>query len=151
MSVYCPILDSNTVYMTCNECDKKWCESFFCMVIGSRTFKDYNLMCEKLDNLLKNHKNVVIVSGGASGADSLAERYAKERGFELKVFPAEWNKFGNAAGYIRNRQMHEFIAKQDKRGVVAFWDGKSKGTVHSFELAKTYNNPIRIIRFNEVA
>lgn len=42
--------------------------------------------------------------------------------------------------------MHQYIAHAAYRGVVAFWDGQSKGTMHNFELAKKYRNPIRIVR-----
>lgn len=121
-------------------------EAFYCLVVGSRTFSDYELMKQRLDLLLRNQNNVVIVSGGARGADSLAERYAKEKGHPCKVFPADWS-LGKRAGFIRNKQMHEYIASFDRRGAVAFWDGSSRGTAQNFELAKQYNNPIRIVRF----
>ena len=147
MSVYCPVLDNDTVYLACKECEQRWCEAFFCLVVGTRTFADYKLMCEKLDAMLVNHKNVVIVSGGARGADTLAERYAKERGYGFKVFNADWSRYGKKAGYIRNKQMHVYIAKQKLRGVVAFWDGNSKGTAQNFELAEEYKNQIRVVRY----
>ncbi len=146
---YCPITRGDVTYIHCLDCgrDQK-CRKFFCLVVGSRTFNDYAYMEKTLDNLLKNQMGrVVIVSGGAKGADSLAERYAKERGYDLEVFPADWEKHGNSAGYIRNGEMHEYIAKMEKRGVVAFWDGESKGTANNFELAKKYGNPIRKILF----
>lgn len=120
---------------------------FYCLVIGSRTFADYSLMERTLDRLLKNKvsEGITIVSGGARGADNLAELYAKNRGYDLKVFPADWNTFGKKAGYIRNQIMHEYISSFQERGVVAFWDYKSKGTAHSFSLAKQYKNPLRIV------
>ena len=120
---------------------------FYCLVVGSRTFADYSLMERALDHLLKNKvsEGITIVSGGARGADSLAELYAKKRGYDLKVFPADWNTFGKRAGYIRNEVMHEYISKFKERGVVAFWDYKSKGTAHNFPLAKKYKTPLRIV------
>lgn len=122
---------------------------FYCLVVGSRGFNDYSLMCEKLDFLLKDKKYVVIVSGGAKGADSLAERYAREHGHELKVFQANWDAYGKSAGYKRNEEMHLFISVPSgrERIVVAFWDGSSKGTAHNFELATKYNNPIEVYRY----
>jgi len=120
---------------------------FICLVAGSRSFNDYELLSQTLDNLLSNQPKVAIVSGGARGADSLAERYAKEHNLPLKVFPADWNRFGKSAGYKRNRQMHEFIAQFKNRGCVCFWDGQSRGTAHNFELCKEFNNPLRIKRF----
>jgi hypothetical protein len=122
-------------------------ETFYCLVVGSRTFENYNLMKNKLDKLLVNQKNVVIVSGGARGADSLAEKYAKEKGYTLKIFKADWKKWGNYAGYERNNRMHEYIKDYEKRGCVAFWDGKSHGTKQNFDLCEKYNTPLRIIKF----
>lgn len=122
---------------------------FICLVAGSRSFDDYELLSQTLDNLLSNQPKVAIVSGGAKGADSLAERYAREHNLPLKVFPADWNRFGKSAGYKRNRQMHEFIAKFQNRGCVCFWGGKSKGIQHNFKLCDEFKNPLRIKRFNK--
>ena len=123
---------------------------FFCLIVGSRSFFDYRMLREKVDILLQNKlkKSISIISGGADGADKLAEKYAKERGLRLIVMPANWKEDGKSAGYKRNVRMHEYIATKEDRGVIAFWDGKSKGTQHSFELAKKYDNPIRIIKTN---
>ncbi|MBO4847069.1 MAG: DUF2493 domain-containing protein [Lachnospiraceae bacterium] len=147
MAKYCPEKDSPALSQDCLECTEKTCEYFYCLVVGSRTFTDYDLMKRKLDAMLINHPKTVIVSGGAAGADTLAEKYAKEKGLILKVFPANWEIYGNRAGYKRNEQMHKYISKADARGVVAFWDGESKGTQHNFGLAKKYSNEIRIIKF----
>lgn len=121
---------------------------FYCLVVGSRTLTDYDFFRTKMDFFLSNQKNVVIVSGGARrGADSFSERYAKEKGHPAEIFFAEWDKYKKAAGYIRNEKMHQYISHKPKRGVVAFWDSVSKGTAHSFSLAKKYNNPLKLVRF----
>lgn len=124
-------------------------DDFYLLIAGSRTFNNYELLKERCDFFLQNQKgHIHIVSGGARGADTLAEIYARERGYQLHVFPADWNKYGNRAGYIRNEEMHKFIAKESsKRGVLCFWDGQSKGTAHNFELCNIYNTPLRIVRF----
>ena len=123
-------------------------ETFYMLVAGSRTYNNYQEMCQCLDLLLKNqvaqNRKIVIVSGGARGADELAERYADERGYEKHIMPANWNKYQKKAGYIRNEQMHLFISTKDKRGCVCFWDMQSKGTRHNFKLAFAHNNPIRV-------
>lgn len=119
------------------------------LIVGSRNFDDYELLEEIMDGRLADKSSVEIVSGGARGADSLAERYAKERGYKLTVFPADWDKYGKSAGYIRNEEMHRYIREFDERLCVAFWDGESKGTAHNFELSKKYNNPIDIVNYNE--
>ena len=127
---------------------------FYLLVVGSRNFNDFNLLNKKLDKALSNYKDfdIEIVSGGAYGADHLAEQYALEHGYSTKIFPitkADWDKYGKKAGYLRNKAMHEYIAQFPNRGVVAFWDGQSKGTQHSFVLSKLYNNPIRIVKSEE--
>ena len=124
-------------------------QNIYCLVVGSRNFTDYKTMCKALDLILANYTNVVIVSGGAKGADALAERYAKEHKYTLKIFPADWDKYGKRAGYIRNKEMHKYIAAFPNRTVVAFWDGSSKGTAHNFELSLTYNNPLKIFHYKE--
>ena len=119
---------------------------FYCLIVGSRDFNDYELLKEKCDKLLSNQSEITIVSGGAKGADSLAERYAHDKGYELKVFKADWDSYGKSAGYIRNEQMHKYISQFDKRGVIAFWNGTSKGTAHNFELGKRYGSYVKIVR-----
>ena len=123
--------------------------AFFCLVVGSRTFNDYELLKKSLDEILKDKEDmgIVLVSGGAKGADSLAERYALERNYDMIVMRANWTVYGKSAGYIRNTQMHEYISAKPNRMVVAFWDGQSKGTEHSFKLAERFKNPITTIRF----
>lgn len=127
---------------------------FYLLVVGSRNFNDFNLLNKKLDVALSNYKDfdIEIVSGEAYGADHLAEQYALEHGYSTKIFPItkeDWETKGKSAGYLRNKAMHEYIAQFPNRGVVAFWDGQSKGTQHSFVLSKLYNNPIRIVKSEE--
>lgn len=142
MSKYCMQKQGPALYIDCSECSDCWNDAFFCLVVGSRTFDDYEFLKSKLDKLLVNQTNVVIVSGGARGADTLAEQYAKEKGFPVVVFEADWEKFGKAAGYIRNEKMHEYISHASNRGVVAFCKNKSSGTMSNIPLAKKYNHRI---------
>lgn len=76
--------------------------------------------------------------------------YATEHNYHLIVFPAQWDEFGKKAGFIRNEQMHRYIASKQDRGVIAFWDGESKGTFQSFDLSKKYNNQIRVIKYKNI-
>lgn len=96
-------------------------------VVGSRTFQDYDTLKKILDGL---EKPFIIVSGGAVGADQLAERYAKENGLLTEIYRPDWERYGRAAGMIRNKIL---IDKADQ--VVAFWDGKSTGTQNTIERA----------------
>ena len=98
-------------------------------VVGSRTFRNYPLLKRELDKLRKTLKVSCIVSGGAQGADKMAERYARENTLELVVLKPEWRVNGvydPKAGLNRNTQI---IERADF--VVAFWDGKSTGTADS--------------------
>ena len=112
------------------------------IIAGSRNFNDYKFLCEKCDKILSNQKDIEIVSGTANGADKLGETYATERGYKITRFPADWNKYGKAAGYMRNIQMAEY-----GDALIVFWDGKSKGTKHMIDLAKQYGLKVRIILY----
>lgn len=110
------------------------------IIAGSRNFDDYTLLEQFCDKILQNVKEEVeIVSGGAKGADRLGEKYATERGYSIKVFVADWAKYGKSAGPIRNEQMAKYAD-----GLIAFWDGKSRGTKNMIDLAKKYKLKIRI-------
>lgn len=114
-------------------------------IVGSRTFTDWPIFCEHVTRELWNpladsdgpHE---IISGGASGADALAKRYAESRGWPYTEFPADWEKWGKAAGLIRNR---DIVRAADR--VIAFWDGESRGTAHTIATAKTEAVPVTII------
>jgi hypothetical protein len=108
-------------------------------VIGSRTFDDYNLLRKTLDDIAGIS---TIISGGAKGADSLAEQWATEKGIETVVYKPAWAKYGRRAGGVRNRLIIE-----DCDYCIAFWDGKSRGTRHSMELCKKLNKRITVHLF----
>jgi hypothetical protein len=108
-------------------------------VVGGRDFNDYELLKLTLDQF-KHIK--LIVSGGAQGADKLAERYARERGIETLIIKPEWNKYGKSAGPIRNQQIVLNCHK-----LIAFWDGQSKGTFSSIEIARMAAIECEIIRY----
>ncbi|MBR5772550.1 MAG: DUF2493 domain-containing protein [Clostridia bacterium] len=105
------------------------------LVCGGVDFNNEALLAETLDAILEK-ENTVIVSGGAKGADTLAEKYAADNGIEIKVFPAEWSKYGRSAGPIRNKKMLDFISGSGNPLVVAFWNGKSRGTKNTIETAR---------------
>ena len=111
-------------------------------VVGSRGFNDYELLKSKLDAIHKRKPITLIVSGGAKGADKLSERWAKENNVETLIFIPDWNKFGKKAGFLRNE---DIIKNSD--AVVAFWDGISKGTQSSINLAEKYKKSCLTVRF----
>jgi hypothetical protein len=115
------------------------------IVAGSRTFADYSLLKQKLDFYLQAYLpsgDVEIVSGKARGADTLGERYAREHHLPLKQFPADWERFGRAAGYRRNEMMVSYATH-----CICFWDGTSKGTAHAISLAKRQGLVLRVVRY----
>lgn len=117
---------------------------FRVIVAGSRTFYDYEFLKARLDRILSHiTEPIEIVSGGARGADHLGERYAEERGYRVKLFPAQWSKHGRKAGPIRNEEMAKYVAPNG--GLIAFWDGISRGTKHMIDTAKQYNLKVRVI------
>lgn len=89
-------------------------------VVGSRTFTDYQKMCEVLD---AHERPFTLVSGGARGTDNLAERYASEHHLTIKIIHADWNAHGKTAGFLRNTKIVE-----ESDDCIAFWDGQSRGT-----------------------
>lgn len=120
---------------------------FVVIVAGSRSFSDRSLMYNKLDYYLQNQDKVLIIHGGANGADKCAAMYAKERGIKTKIFLPDWDKYGKKAGILRNIEMFEYASLFQNRGCVVFWVGKSKGTKNDIELSKKYNVPLRIVEF----
>ena len=112
-------------------------------VIGSRSFND-SLLLEYELNAIKEKINLVI-SGGAKGADKLAEKWAIENNIPTVVIKPDWKTFGRAAGLVRNKQI---IASCDC--CYAFWDQKSKGTLFTINYCKQMLKPIKIINFISV-
>jgi hypothetical protein len=112
-------------------------------VVGGRDFDDYDLMKKTLDEIQDVD---LIVSGGSEGADNLAERYAYEKSIKMKVFKPNWNMFGRQAGFLRNI---DIINNADM--VVAFWDGMSRGTKHSIDIAKKGNIKTVVVEYRRTS
>jgi len=125
------------------------------IIAGSRDFNNYNLLRFKCLDIFRSLKakgyntkrgNVEIISGTARGADKLGERFSKEFGLKLKRFSADWS-LGKRAGYLRNKEMARYASEDKELGaLIAFWNGKSKGTRHMINLAKKYNLTVFVIK-----
>lgn len=109
-----------------------------CIIAGGRTFDDYALVKRKLDAIFQHQECVEIVSGGATGADALGEQYARERGWPVKRFPADWD-LGKRAGPLRNAQMVAYATH-----LVAFPGGR--GTADCIKQAQDAGLTVRVIR-----
>lgn len=111
------------------------------IIAGSRNFDDYKFLKKKCDRIIHNsnpQSTFEIISGGCKGADRLGELYARNHCYPLKIFPADWNKHGKAAGPIRNRGMAAYASQADKGILVAFPVGESKGTRNMISAAEFY-------------
>ncbi len=102
-------------------------------VIGSR-----NLMVQDLGQYLPK-ETTEIVSGGAKGIDTYAKEYALAKGLKLTEFLPEYKKYGKGAPLKRNLQIINYADE-----VLAFWDGRSRGTKFVIEHCKAHNKPVRL-------
>ena len=116
------------------------------IVAGGRDFTDYKLLKEKLDFLLSNtdKEEVTILCGMARGADLLGKRYADENNIDVWEYPANWEKYGKQAGYLRNSQMAD-----EGTHLVAFWNGtvKGSGTYNMIQIAHKRGLIVRVVRY----
>lgn len=74
----------------------------------------------------------------------MGERYARERGFQLRRFPADWEQYGKSAGHIRNAKMAD-----NADALIAFWDGESKGTKNMIDNARRKGLAVRVIQYQK--
>ena len=120
-------------------------ENFKVIIVGSRGFSNYRLLKEQCNKYLREKRktcNIVVVSGHARGADTLGEKYAKEEGFDLEIYPAQWDKYGKSAGFRRNEQMGNIAD-----ALIAFWDGKSHGTKHMIDIMNEKNLQVKVVEY----
>lgn len=124
---------------------------FRVIVAGSRTFKDYEFMKRKLDIILSNKTNIEIVSGTQRtrnphgedyGADYLGEKYAAEKGYAVKRFPADWDGLGRKAGHVRNEEMAVYAAPDG--GCIVFRENNSPGSTSMINYATQYGLKLKV-------
>lgn len=108
---------------------------------GDRNWKNWKLIQKRLASL---PKDAVIVEGEARGADKMCRYVAEQLGLEVRKYPADWDKYGKAAGPIRNRL--QFDTEQPDM-VIAFHNdlASSKGTKDMVEYARSKGCPIEVI------
>lgn len=103
------------------------------LICGGRDFNDYARCKTDVLRLAKGYSEVTFITGMARGADSLALKLYTEFECELDKYPADWDTFGKSAGFRRNQQMLD-EGKPDV--VLAYWDGKSRGTQHMIRISQ---------------
>ncbi len=118
------------------------------VIAGCRNYNNYDEAKEYIDfciNEIREKYEIIFVSGGCRGSDSLGERYAEENGFKIERYPAQWEKYGRSAGPRRNEKM-----AQVSDYIICFWDGQSKGTKSMIEYAQKFEKPIRIKKISGI-
>jgi len=106
------------------------------IIAGSREFTD----TEKIESVLRETNITKLICGMCRGPDKIAFDYCKKNKIEVEMMPALWEEYGRSAGPIRNKDM----AKQADY-LIAFWNGKSRGTKNMIEEMKKLNKPIKIV------
>lgn len=111
-------------------------------IVGCRDFSNYDFFKDNIEKnpCTKRLHIKKIITGDANGVDSLARRYASEKSIYCVMYQAVWHEHGFAAGPIRNQQIIN-----DSDILIAFWNGVSKGTKNSIDLAVKKKIPVVII------
>lgn len=130
----------------------------FIIVCGSQGFNNFRIFERKFKRLTKSIEHPIIITGGATGADGIAEGFAKFRYIPYLVFPAAWrpkvlnedSTVDKAAGIKRNEKMAKFAAQNKPSFCIAFWDGRSKGTADMIARARKYKIPTRVILYRKI-
>jgi hypothetical protein len=118
------------------------------LVCGSRAWTDRARLWRVLDRLVSQHGDgqiVTVIEGDARGADRLAGQLARERGWRLERYPADWTREGRAAGFRRNARM---LQQGRPDLVVAFTVGplaESRGTADMVGRARAAGVPVQVI------
>jgi hypothetical protein len=108
-------------------------------IVGSRDGLNWSDVSREIRHLMLDPRFGTVVSGNALGVDRLAQSIALAHGKRVATFPADWEKHGKSAGYKRN-----LVIVQNCDEVFAFWNGTSKGTKHTIDIAKRMRKPVKI-------
>ena len=109
------------------------------MVTGSRGWTDRARIADVLSSY--DRDEWIVIHGGARGVDTIAGEVAAAQGFEVEIYMAEWDKYGRSAGFRRNITMVDCADE-----VIAFWDGRSRGTKHAIDAARERGLSVRVFR-----
>jgi len=107
------------------------------LVCGGRYYDDWTFIVNVLDSVHARQPVTLLIEGGATGADSLARRWAIARGIEVATYRANWDRYEHRAVPIRNSQM---LLKGRPELVVAFKGGR--GTAHMVTIAAAALVPV---------
>ena len=108
------------------------------LIVGSREIEDFDLEKHIPEN------TELIISGGARGVDSIAEKYADKRKISKLILRPDYKRYGKAAPLIRNKCMVELAD-----ALLIIWDGKSSGTKFTLEYAQSLKKKVILININD--
>jgi len=112
------------------------------LVCGSRDFANPFTVSLAIDQRMSELPVPThVIHGAAPGADRIAAEAAERHGHNVQPFPADWETHGRRAGVIRNVQMLD--EKPDL--VIAYWNGRSRGTAHTVREARRRGIPVEVI------
>ena len=115
-------------------------ERFRLVVAGTRTITDGDVVIDAIERSQFPFPDAQIVTGGAPGVDTIARDHANDTpGASSIVFTADWQTYGDRAGPIRNREMAAY-----GDGLVAVWDGASRGTRSMINAALDAPIPVEV-------
>ena len=107
------------------------------IIAGSRNITDPGSVGRAIES--SKFTITEVITGNARGVDALAENYAARKEIPLKLFPADWEKYGKPAGAIRNEQMAKYAD-----ALIAIWDGESSGTRIMIEMMNKVGKPVHL-------
>jgi hypothetical protein len=117
---------------SCNlRCQQEKCIFLKTIIAGSRTIDKQAMFNEALERSGFVEKISMVISGGAYGVDQMGERWASINRIPVKKFLPDWERYGKAAGCMRNIEM-----ARAADALIAVWDGESTGTKHMIRVAK---------------
>jgi len=109
-------------------------------IIGTKDFKNYKFFSKAISRF----KNIsLIISGGSSGTDFMAKKYARDNKIEFIEFPPDRNKHGDEAKHVRDR-----LIAENSDIIIAFWDGKCEGTEYTISYAQKIKKPVTIVNIS---
>lgn len=114
------------------------------IIAGSRNLTDMALVTRAIKE--SGFDITEVVGGKARGIDELGEQWAYENDIPFTGKPANWDAFGKSAGFRRNKEMAEYVASDSLQGgLIAIWDGHSRGTKSMIQLAKQHKLAVYVL------
>jgi len=110
------------------------------LVVGSRSIGEFDL------SPYIPPETELIISGGATGMDEIAERYADAHRISKLILRPQYEKYGRGAPLRRNEKMVDLADK-----VIIVWDGRSKGTQYTLRDAEKKGKPITLVHWDRGA